>query len=227
MKPAVAFKKGWLKRSAAWGAAWLLNHGQKPYAIWSLSALCVLDGFLPMVPAELIALVLMILQPRRVWLIVMAFGVSAAMSAGLLATLVTSVAQATALTAWVEGERQSPGWAQAVALIQAWGAPALSVAAIFPDSPRTSIAVAALAGIEPINITSFVLAGKLMLYGLIFVALQYMPSRWPGSENSPWPGARYLRRAIHRFAALRRWVDKRSVQKLHSEKNNAFENQRK
>lgn len=227
MKPAVPPKKGWLKRAAAWGSAWLLSHGQKPYAIWSLSALCVLDGFLPMVPAELIVLVLMTLQPRRAWLIVMAFGVSAAMSAGLLATLVTSVAQATALTAWVESERQSSGWAQAVGLIQAWGAPALSVAAIFPDSPRTSIAVAALAGIEPIKITSFVLAGKLMLYGLIFVALQYMPSRWPGSENSTWPGARYLRRAIHRFAALRRWVDKRSVQKLHLEKNDVFENQRK
>jgi len=37
--------------------------------------------------------------------------------------------------------------------------------------------VAALAGIEPIKITGFVLAGKLILYGLIFVALQYMPSR--------------------------------------------------
>jgi len=95
----VASKKGWLKRAAAWGSAWLLSHGQKPYAIWSLSALCVLDGFFPMVPAELIALVLMTLQPRRAWLIVTAFGVSAAMSAGLLATLVTSVAQATALTA--------------------------------------------------------------------------------------------------------------------------------
>ena len=84
--PASPSKPGWLRRCAAWGTAWLFRHGQKPYAIWSLSALCVLDGFLPMVPAEFIALALMVLQPRRVLLVVLAFAVSAAISAGLLAT---------------------------------------------------------------------------------------------------------------------------------------------
>ena len=206
-------RQGWLQQSAAWFSGWLLRHGQQPYAIWSLSALCILDGFLPMVPAEFLALALMILQPRRMLLVVFAFSVSAATSAGLLATLVAGVAKATALTGWLAGERQSTGWAQAVSLIQTWGAPALALAAVFPDSPRTSIAVAALAGLAPIKITSFVLAGKLLLYGLLALAVQYIPTRWPRRHKATWLGARQFRRGIQRFIALRRWVDRRSVQK--------------
>ena len=48
--------------------------------------------------------------------------------------------------------------------------PALAVAAASSDSPRTSIAVAALAGLAPIDITRFVLLGKLLLYGLLALA---------------------------------------------------------
>jgi len=164
-----------------------------------------------MVPAEFIVFALMILQPRRALLIVFAFAVSAAMSAGLLATLVAGVADATHLTGWLSGERQSAHWAQAVSLIQTWGAFALTATAVFPDSPRTLVAVAALAGLAPIQITGFVLAGKLMLYGLIFLIVQYLPKRWPGSRQASWPGARYLGRAIRRVAALRRWIDRRTV----------------
>jgi hypothetical protein len=76
--------------------------------------------------------------------------------------------------------------------------PALAVAAVFPDSPRTSIAVAALAGLAPIDITSFVLLGKLLLYGLLALAVQYIPARWPRRHTATWPGARHLRRAIQR-----------------------------
>lgn len=142
-----------------------------------------------------------------------AFAVSAATSAGLLATLVAGVAKAAALTGWLAGEHQSAAWAQAVSLIQRWGAPALAVAAVFPDSPRTSIAVAALAGLAPIDITPFVLLGKLLLYGLLALAVRYIPARWPRRHTATWLGARHLRRVIQRFIALRRWVDRRSVQK--------------
>lgn len=165
-----------------------------------------------MVPAEFIALALMVLQPRRVLLVVVVFAVSAAMSAGLLATGIAGAAEATPLASWLSSERQNAGWAQAVSLIQTWGAPALALAAIFPDSPRTSIAVATLAGIAPIHITAFILAGKLVLYGLIFLAWQYMPTRWPGHRKSSWPGARHLHRALQRLAAWRRWVNKRLAQ---------------
>lgn len=166
-----------------------------------------------MVPAELMAFTLMILQPRRVFLVVSAFAISAAISAGLLATLVASFVEATALIGWLERDRHSPGWSQAVSLIQTWGAPVLALAAVFPDSPRTSIAVAALAGFAPIEITAFVLAGKLLLYGMILLVVQYMPKRWPARHHATWPGARHLRRAVQRFAALHRWVNRRLTQR--------------
>lgn len=212
MKPASPSQPAWLWRSVAWSTAWLFRHGQRPYAIWSLSTLCVLDGFVPMVPAEFIALALMVLQPRRALLVVFVFAVSAAMSAGLLATWVAAVAEATPLSGWLSDERQSASWTQALGLIQTWGAPALALAAVFPDSPRTSIAVAALAGMAPIHITGCILAGKLVLYGLIFLAWQYMPTRWPRHRKASWPGARHLQRALQRFAAWRRWVNRRLAQ---------------
>jgi hypothetical protein len=171
-----------------------------------------MDGVFPMMPAEFMALALMILQPHRVLLVALVFSISAAVSAGLLAALVTGIAQATAWPSWLEGERQGAGWAQAVSIIRSWGAPALALAAVFPDSPRTSIAVAALAGFAPISVTCLVLAGKLLLYGLLALAVRYMPRRWLVLESATWPGARYVRRALKRFAALRRWVNRRAAQ---------------
>ena len=191
----------------------MLRHGQQPYAIWYLSTLCTFDGFLPMVPAEFIALALMILQPRRILIVAIAFAVSAATSAGLLATLVANVSDATTLTNWLSAERQNTPWAHAVSLVQKWGAPVLALAAVFPDSPRTTIAVAALAGLAPIDITVFVLVGKLLLYGLLALGVRYIPSRLPGRHTATWPGSRPLRRALQRFIALRRWVNRGSVQK--------------
>ena len=212
MSPAITPKNGWLRRSIAWCFAWLLRHGQRPYAIWLLSSLSVLDGVVPMMPAEFMALALMILQPQRLVLVATTFAFSAAVSAGLLATLIAGLAEATALPGWIEGERQGTGWVQAVALIQSWGAPALVLAAIFPDSPRTSIAVAALAGFEPIRITIFVLAGKTLLYGLLALAVRYMPSRWPQRKNRSRLRSRLVQRPLQRFIALRRWVHLRAHQ---------------
>jgi membrane protein YqaA with SNARE-associated domain len=177
-----------------------------------LSSIAILDGVMPMMPAEFMALALMILQPRRLVLVVTTFAISAAVSAGLLATLIAGLAQATAWPAWIEGERQGTGWAQAVSWIQSWGAPALGLAAIFPDSPRTSIAVAALAGFEPIRITIFVLAGKTLLYGLLALAVRYMPSRWPQRKTKSWLPGMMVHRPLQRFIALRRWIQLRARQ---------------
>lgn len=167
---------------------------------------------MPMMPAEFMALALMILQPRRLVLVVTTFAISAAVSAGLLATLIAGLAQATAWPTWIEGERQGTGWTHAVALIQSWGAPALGLAAIFPDSPRTSIAVAALAGFEPIRITIFVLAGKTLLYGLLALAVRYMPSRWSQRKTKSWLPSMMVHRPLQRFIALRRWIQLRARQ---------------
>jgi membrane protein YqaA with SNARE-associated domain len=205
--------QSWLKRSIDRLMVWLMIHGQRPYAIGFLAALAILDCVLPLMPAELLALSLMILQPRRIFLIAIAFAWAAAASAGVLATLVTGIAQQTALEAWLDSERQSVAWGQALSLIKDWGGPALAFAAIFPDSPRTPVAAAALGGLSPLSISSYVLAGKLFLYVLLALAVRFIPGWRPAASKARWPVTRQLHRAIQRFAALRRWVEQQATKK--------------
>ena len=86
-------QKSWLKRYIDKLMVWLMIHGQQPYAICFLAALAMLDAVLPVMPAEFLALSLMILQPHRGFIIAISFACAAAASAGLLATLVTGIAQ--------------------------------------------------------------------------------------------------------------------------------------
>ena len=183
---------------------WLLLHGQRPYAITCLAALSVFDSVLPVMPSEFLALALMILQPHRKMLIAVSFACAAALSAGLLATLLMGIAQTTALTSWLEVERQAPAWSQALSLIQDWGELSLTIIAAFPDSPRTAVAVAALAGFSPLSICIFVLAGKLVLYNLLILTIRFMPKHFKGPGRNDWLGAKLVRRAMLRFAAIRR-----------------------
>ena len=183
---------------------WLLAHGQRPYAITCLAALSVFDSVLPVMPSEFLALALMILQPHRKMLIAVSFACAAALSAGLLATLLMGIAQTTALTSWLEVERQAPAWSQALSLIQDWDKLSLTIIATFPDSPRAAVAVAALAGFSPLSICIFVLAGKLVLYSLLILTIRILPKHLKGPGRSDWLGAKLVRRATLRFAAIRR-----------------------
>jgi membrane protein YqaA with SNARE-associated domain len=195
-----------LDRAVSVATAWLLRNGRQARAIWLLSGLCTLDGVLPTMPAEFMAAALMILQPHRLVVIALAFTLAAAASAGLLAAFVASVARAASWPSWLDSERLGPGWTQSVSLIQDWGAPVLAVAAVFPDSPRTTVAVAALAGLSPLHIAAFVLVGKAVLYGLLAAALRYGPRRRMRRREATWPGARRLQRPLRRLVALRRWI---------------------
>lgn len=172
-----------------------------------LAALAIADSLVPMVPAEVMAAALMILQPRRVGLIALAFALAAALSAGLLTTLVNGATQALSLLSWLETERLAPGWNQATSLIQAWGAPVLALAAVFPDNPRTSIAVAALAGLAPVTIIGMVLVGKAVLYGLMAWIVWRFPARRRRRSAGARSRAGRLHRALRRFVAFRRWVE--------------------
>ena len=183
---------------------WLLVHGQRPYAITCLAALSVFDSVLPVMPSEFLALALMILQPHRKMLIAVSFACAAALSAGLLATLLMGIAQTTALTSWLEVERQAPAWSQALSLIQDWGKLSLTIIATFPDSPRAAVAVAALARFSPLSICIFVLAGKLVLYSLLILTIRILPKHLKGPGRNDWLGAKLVRRAMLRFAAIRR-----------------------
>ncbi len=188
------------------GRGWLLRHGREPRAIVLLAAVAAADSVVPMIPAEVLALTLMILQPRRLGLLAAVFALAAAASAGLLAMLVAGVAQAASVSGWLASERLGPGWSQAVSLVQAWGAPVLALAAVFPDSPRTSVAVAALASLPPLTIASMILVGKLVLYGLMAWIVGRTPKRLSPRARVRWPAHRPVGRHLRRFLALRRWL---------------------
>ena len=63
----------------------LLRHGSEPKTIFLLAVLSVLDGFLPMLPAEMFVLALCVLQPQKGKVIVVVFALASALSAFLLA----------------------------------------------------------------------------------------------------------------------------------------------
>lgn len=190
---------------------WLIRHGRQPWAIPVLGTFAAGDSLLPMMPAEVLAVALFILQPTRVRIILVVFAAAAALSALLLALAVggaTEVASQADSAAWLKGIANGPGWQQAKALFQAWGAPVLAFSALFPDSPRASIVVAALAGLPPLTITGWVLAGKLVLYGVLAWGVMRLP-QW--SRNARWShgsmGIR-LQGMNRRLLALRRLLSR-------------------
>lgn len=203
----------WIQRLTEAGTRWLLRHGRQPWAIAVLAGVAAADSVLPMVPAEVLALALFILQPQRTRLILLVFAAAAAVSALLLASGVAGAlalgSQAGASSGWT-GLGNGPGWQQASGLIQAWGAPVLALSALFPDSPRTSIAVGALAGLSPWAITGWILLGKLVLYGVLAWLVDRAP-RWSRSARlGQGRLGRGLRRFSRRLLALRRLLQQTS-----------------
>ncbi len=190
--------KSLMTRALAHTLRWLVRHGRKPWALPLLAVVALADSLVPMVPAELLAVSLFILQPQRVRFIALVFTLAAAGSTWLLAATLSGV------MGWAGGSfdpqalAAGPGWDQARALVNDWGPAALALAGIFPDSPRTSVAVAALAGMPPLTIAAAILAGKALLYAALVMVVEHGP-RWAGRL----PGRR-LPRMHRRLMALRR-----------------------
>jgi hypothetical protein len=143
----------------------------------------VLDGFLPVMPAEFLALGLMILQPTRLLPWPRHSPCRPRSAPACRRPVVNGIAQAASAPGWLEIERLSAGWNQAVSLIQSWGRPPWHWSRSFPDSPRTFIAVAALAGIGSLHITGSAPTGKLLLYAALALAVRRLPSRLTGVCN--------------------------------------------
>jgi len=201
----------WWRRLVKASLRWLIRHGRQPWAIPVLGTLAAGDSLLPMMPAEVLAVALFILQPTRVRIIFMVFAGAAALSALLLALAVggaTALASQADSGAWLMGIANGPGWERAKALVQAWGAPVLAFSALFPDSPRASIVVAALAGLPPLAITGWVLVGKLVLYGVLAWGVVRLPQwslRARGGQGSVGTRVQGMHR---RLLALRRLLSK-------------------
>ncbi len=181
--------KALITRWLAHAMRWLARHGRKPWAVPLLAAVALADSLVPMVPAELLAVSLFVLQPQRVRLVAVVFTLAAAGSTWLLAASVTG------LMGWAgpafdpQSLATGPGWEQARALVNAWGPAALALAGIFPDSPRTSVVVAALAGLDPLTIAASILAGKALLYAVLVAAVEFAPrlaGRLPGRRLPRW-----------------------------------------
>jgi hypothetical protein len=77
---------------------------------------------------------------------------------------------------------------------------------VFPDSPRSAIALFALSGVSPESICAMVFIGKLMLYTALLLLIHHLPSRvgrWRG-VGPFW--VRWLQRRASRFVAYCRRI---------------------
>jgi membrane protein YqaA with SNARE-associated domain len=181
----------------------LLRHGTEPKTIFLLAIFSVLDGFLPMLPAEVFVLALCVLQPQKGKVIVVVFALASAMSAFLLALgMGTLTASADSLSQKLMGS-QGP---QVLAMLRDWGPVSMVFFSVFPDSPRSSIALFALSGVSPQSIGTTVFLGKLMLYTGLLLLIHHLPSRvgrWRGAGPF-W--VRWLQRRASRFVAYCRRI---------------------
>jgi len=181
----------------------LLCHGTQPKIIFIFAFLSVLDGFLPVLPAEMFVVALCILQPQKGKVVVLVFAAASALSAFFLAmALGTWSMAAESLGLNLLGD-QGP---QALHLVRTWGPVSLVFVSVFPDSPRASIALLALGGVVPVWIGSMVFLGKLMLYASLLFLIHHLPSRvgqWRGAGTS-WQ--RWLQRRASRFVAYCRRI---------------------
>jgi membrane protein YqaA with SNARE-associated domain len=181
----------------------LLRHGTEPKTIFWLAVFSVMDGFLPMLPAEMFVLALCVLQPQKGKVIVLAFAVASAWSAFLLALgMGTLTASAESLSQKLMGS-QGP---QVLAMLRDSGPVSMVFFSIFPDSPRSAIALFALSGVSPESIGAMVFIGKLMLYTVLLWLIHHLPSRvgrWRGAGPF-W--VRWLQRRASRFVAYCRRI---------------------
>jgi len=181
----------------------LLRHGSEPKTVFLLAVFSVFDGFLPMLPAEMFVLALCVLQPQKGKVIVVVFALASACSAFLLALgMGTLTASAESMSQKLMGS-QGP---QVLAMLREWGSVSMVFFSVFPDSPRSSIALFALSGVSPQSIGAMVFLGKLMLYTGLLLLIHHLPSRvgkWRG-VGPFW--VKWLQRRASRFVAYCRRI---------------------
>ncbi len=185
----------------------LLRHGSEPKTIFLLAVFSILDGFLPMLPAEMFVLALCVLQPQKGKVIVVVFALASAWSAFLLALgMGTLTESADSLSQKLMGS-QVP---ELLAAMRDWGPVSMVFFSVFPDSPRSAIALFALSGVSAESIGAMVFIGKLMLYTVLLLLIHHLPSR-----VGKWRGAgpfwvKWLQRRASRFVANCRRIRRRA-----------------
>jgi len=192
---------------------WIARKGRRPWLVAILALAACTDSLMPVLPAELFAFALMVLQPERRLVIALGFALASATSAVLLAGALGGAFAWLGLGTLMDtppetGEapkgdfREASGDFAILAqtLLREGGLPALWMLALlstFPDTPRAAVALATLLGLAPSGIFAAVLAGKTALY-LILLSLMHQLLPLQRAKGSP----RWLRRP----RALQRWL---------------------
>jgi hypothetical protein len=142
---------------------------------------------------------LCVLQPQKGKVIVVVFALASALSAFLLALgMGTLTESAESLSQKLMGS-QGP---ELLAAMRDWGPVSMVFFSVFPDSPRSAIALFALSGVSPESICAMVFIGKLLIH--------HLPSRvgrWRG-VGPFWVS--WLQRRASRFVAYCRRIRRRA-----------------
>lgn len=181
----------------------LLRHGTQPRTMFFLATLSVFDGFIPVFPAEAFVVALGILQPQRGKVIVLLFALASGLSALILALLLGTLSSS---AEWLGLQVLGAQWDQASDTVRTWGPASMVFLSVFPDSPRSSIAVLALSGVAPEVIGLMVLTGKLVLYAGLLVLMHYLPSRLVRWRRADALWQKWLQRRASRFVAYCRRI---------------------
>jgi len=181
----------------------VLSRGSQPATIFILALVACMDGFVPMLPAEVFVIALAILQPFRGRLIVVIFALSAGVSALLLSLVLNTFNDA---AQWLGMQTFGAQWDQAKAILHTVGPGILIFASVFPDSPRPSIAVLTFSGVSPVWIGSMVLMGKLCLYATLLALLHHLPERWGNRQPVRYAWQKWRQRRSRRLLAYRRRI---------------------
>ena len=181
----------------------LLRHGTQPRTMFFLATLSVFDGFIPMFPAEAFVVALGILQPQRGKVIVLLFALASGLSALILALLMGTLSSS---AEWLGLQVLGAQWDQASDTVRTWGPASMVFLSVFPDSPRSSIAVLALSGVAPEVIGLMVLTGKLVLYAGLLGLMHYLPSRLVRWRRADALWQKWLQRRASRFVAYCRRI---------------------
>jgi len=181
----------------------LLRHGTQPRTMFFLATLSVFDGFIPVFPAEAFVVALGILQPQRGKVIVLLFALASGLSALILALLMGTLSSS---AEWLGLQVLGAQWDQASDTVRTWGPASMVFLSVFPDSPRSSIAVLALSGVAPEVIGLMVLTGKLVLYAGLLGLMHYLPSRLVRWRRADALWQKWLQRRASRFVAYCRRI---------------------
>jgi hypothetical protein len=181
----------------------LLRHGTQPRTMFFLATLSAFDGFVPMLPAEAFVLALGVLQPQRDKVIVLLFALASGLSALILALLLGTLSSS---AEWLGLQVLGAQWDQASDTVRTWGPASMVFLSVFPDSPRSSIAVLALSGVAPEVIGLMVLTGKLVLYAGLLGLMHYLPSRLVRWRRADALWQKWLQRRASRFVAYCRRI---------------------